>query len=297
MINLIKVGKTTKDPQERAKELSTVTGVPTPFIVVYQCYFESCSAAETFVHTYLESKGYRVSKNREFFEIPSQIAVEAVIQASNHFGNFSADITTDVDDMEISTSEIDDDFLNDLEYIPEISNPWDESLFLAECYYYGHQEDYLQDYDEALKYFVQASKLGCVEAYKYLGKMYKNGEGVKENKQKALQYFKEGAYRKDIDCYAEMATLFELDQHIDNAIKCWRKYFELSQQLKPEYASYYIGFVNRHNIPLQFEGNLRSIKTEIIENLERLLEHCIQQNDIDVKAYCEETLDYVNSNL
>ena len=31
----IKVGKTTKTPEERAKELSAATGVPTPFIVAY----------------------------------------------------------------------------------------------------------------------------------------------------------------------------------------------------------------------------------------------------------------------
>jgi T5orf172 domain len=34
---MIKVGRTTRDPQERARELSWATGIPTPFRVAYEC--------------------------------------------------------------------------------------------------------------------------------------------------------------------------------------------------------------------------------------------------------------------
>ena len=68
MENLVKIGKTKREPNERAKELSSTTGVPTPFIVVYDCYFESCSEAEIFVHTYLENKGFRVSSIENFLK-------------------------------------------------------------------------------------------------------------------------------------------------------------------------------------------------------------------------------------
>ena len=44
---LVKIGKTTKDPEERAKDLSSATGVATPFIVVYKRLFNDCSIAET----------------------------------------------------------------------------------------------------------------------------------------------------------------------------------------------------------------------------------------------------------
>ena len=69
--NMVKIGKTTREPEERAKELSSVTGVPTPFIVVYSCMFESCSDAETFVHTYLETKGFRVVHTPTTFGQPA----------------------------------------------------------------------------------------------------------------------------------------------------------------------------------------------------------------------------------
>ncbi|MEN9595630.1 MAG: hypothetical protein RL236_64, partial [Pseudomonadota bacterium] len=53
MPDLVKVGKTTRTPAERAAELSKVTGVPTPFIVVYEQLVDDCTAAEEFVHTML----------------------------------------------------------------------------------------------------------------------------------------------------------------------------------------------------------------------------------------------------
>lgn len=66
--NLVKIGKTLRDPYERAKELSSATGVPTPFIVVYYKAFSNCHLAEAAIHKYLEEKGMRINSNREFFQ-------------------------------------------------------------------------------------------------------------------------------------------------------------------------------------------------------------------------------------
>ena len=38
LIGLVKVGKTIKDPEIRAKEISSDTGVPTPFIVAFKVF-------------------------------------------------------------------------------------------------------------------------------------------------------------------------------------------------------------------------------------------------------------------
>lgn len=74
----VKIGKTTRDPYERAKELSSATGVPTPFVVVFYKPFKDCHYAEKIIHQYLEKKGYRVSKNREFFSMSIPEAIEVV---------------------------------------------------------------------------------------------------------------------------------------------------------------------------------------------------------------------------
>lgn len=51
---VVKIGKTTKDPEERAKELSSATGVAPHFIVVYKRMFNNCHIAERVVHGILD---------------------------------------------------------------------------------------------------------------------------------------------------------------------------------------------------------------------------------------------------
>ena len=76
--NLVKIGKTTREPNERAKELSSATGVPTPFILVYHKPFKDCHLAELVIHKYLEKEGARVNDNREFFQISTTQAIDII---------------------------------------------------------------------------------------------------------------------------------------------------------------------------------------------------------------------------
>jgi hypothetical protein len=81
MPGLVKIGKTEREPEDRAKELSAGTGVPTPFVVAYAEWFKDCSAAENYVHALLEQKGFRVAQNREFFCAPVKAAIQAIMKA------------------------------------------------------------------------------------------------------------------------------------------------------------------------------------------------------------------------
>jgi hypothetical protein len=76
--NLLKIGKTTKTPDERAKELSSGTGVATPFKVEYEIQTSSFDKAEEIIHERLEK--YRTNKKREFFELSLQEAISIVKQ-------------------------------------------------------------------------------------------------------------------------------------------------------------------------------------------------------------------------
>lgn len=92
---IVKIGKTQKSPDERARALSTASGVPAPFVVVYQAYFQDCYKAEQFVHSKLEK--FRVSNNREFFQVAIHEAVDAIIEAKNNLGWFE-DISNSIKD-------------------------------------------------------------------------------------------------------------------------------------------------------------------------------------------------------
>ncbi|WP_082140160.1 GIY-YIG nuclease family protein [Desulfovibrio sp. TomC] len=76
MSGLIKIGKTKKSPKERMKELSRATGVPTPFMLLYDVHVKNCHEAEKFVHNCLKNR--RVNSSREFFAIETNEAVEVL---------------------------------------------------------------------------------------------------------------------------------------------------------------------------------------------------------------------------
>jgi len=307
MDNLVKIGKTERTPEERAKELSSTTGVPTPFVVVYESYFESCSKAEEFVHASLENKGFRISSNREFFEVPINEAVDAVIMANNHFGNFERKYSlSSLDEEGIFTEDTGDDFLNELDFEDTIQHiePWEEMFEIAETFYYGF-DDEIQDYEEAMKYYLKAIKLGSLNAYTNVGTMYVEGEGVKVNNNKAFQYFKEGAKKGAISCYSRMAKLFNEQENIENSRKCWKRYFEQSEEIEVLEAFYYmISFGKRNDLTIEYIEKLISIKSGIIDHAlasieyaKETMEEVTEDDRLMLISMYQEDLEYIQLNL
>jgi len=84
MPGLLKIGRTNRSTDERLRELN-VTAVPTPFVLAYESFFDDSALAEEFVHAYLEAKGHRVSQQREFFDAPLNLVVDAILTARNRF--------------------------------------------------------------------------------------------------------------------------------------------------------------------------------------------------------------------
>lgn len=78
MPGLVKIGRTLRSPKERAAELTSATGVPTPFILLYEVFVNDAAAAERHVHAALEEIGARLAHNREFFTASPSQAVEAM---------------------------------------------------------------------------------------------------------------------------------------------------------------------------------------------------------------------------
>ncbi len=78
MEGIAKIGKTKRNPAERVNELSSATGVPTPFTLVYKEYYNDCDKAEQIIHLLLENRGCRLVGNREFFNIPVYEAIKII---------------------------------------------------------------------------------------------------------------------------------------------------------------------------------------------------------------------------
>ena len=82
--NQFKIGKTTRHPEQRAREISRGTGVPQEFEVNYQEYVADCHRVEQLVHADLAE--YRVSGRKEFFEVPLHTAVKILNAAAKKVG-------------------------------------------------------------------------------------------------------------------------------------------------------------------------------------------------------------------
>mgnify|MGYP003114448136 FL=1 len=76
MPGALKIGYTRNHPIDRAKQLSSSTGVASPFVVehAFQCF--SAEGLECELHKFFEE--YRVSNNREFFRVSLEEAKKAI---------------------------------------------------------------------------------------------------------------------------------------------------------------------------------------------------------------------------
>ena len=79
--NLLKIGKSKKDPTiDRVHELNQ-TGVPEPFKVEYYAFVENEDYLEKAVHTKLNKQ--RPNMNREFFEVECITAIDIIHELSS----------------------------------------------------------------------------------------------------------------------------------------------------------------------------------------------------------------------
>jgi hypothetical protein len=72
MPGLVKVGCTDRSPNDRVSELSTATGVPTPFTLEFFIHVPDHLATEQELHSIMSAD--RVSDGREFFRVPLEKA-------------------------------------------------------------------------------------------------------------------------------------------------------------------------------------------------------------------------------
>ncbi len=205
---IVKIGKTQNNPNEEAKELSSATGVPTPFFAAYSSYFKDCNAGEIFVHSRLAN--YRVTENKEYFRVSKQQAIEAVREAESSLGIIPEPAKTkDLKFLQMATKPL---------------APWKVVFHSANAHFYG-LGDTTGDKSEALNLYIRSTKLGSTSAYWIIGRIYLNGQGRKPDVEKARSAFRDGARLGNDLCWAGLAEIFFREKHEDNWEESWANYF------------------------------------------------------------------------
>ena len=234
--DIVKVGKTTKNPEERAKELSSVTGIATPFVVVYKRLFKNCHAAEKIVHDILTERGYRVNDMREFFSVETSEAIDVIQQ-----------IPDDESPEYMDGAFVDNEDLSDNVTSSGNENLGEAYFNKAEDYYYG-RDDTFEDQDKALFYYEKSAALGYSAAYEMIGDIWEN----KGNTKKAVFYYTKAVDSYNSMCYAKLGKIY-MDKYGEsynsrNALLAWSKYFEYLERHKDnlltasDYSAYSVGF-------------------------------------------------------
>lgn len=217
MPELIKVGKTQRSPSERAKELSSSTATPTPFIVIYEQMFADCDQAEIYIHSILEDRGYREATNREFFRVPPKDIIDIIMSTPGKLSNAAPEVNSSTTQYHV-TYEEPVESRQTTSSADHWSSIWDE----AEAFYYG-DENTLQNFSEAMKLYTLAARLNCPMAHRKIGQMYEMGDGVRENDAKALEFYQNGIAVGDYYCYLNIALMNFHNNQDDNRVKALRK--------------------------------------------------------------------------
>ena len=92
--NLVKIGMTQKAPEERAQEISSGTGVPEKFNVIWEGKVSDCRFVEKIIHRQLES--FRHQDKKEFFNLPKDKAINIVKIITTQFEKLSQDVLTEL---------------------------------------------------------------------------------------------------------------------------------------------------------------------------------------------------------
>lgn len=210
---LAKVGKTTREPAERVAELSSATGVASPFVLLYQQPVSDCDKAEEWVHDALTSRGWRYAPNREFFSAPSHEIVALVFQAA----------------QVVESSESTQDAVS-----PAVSDDTPTSVQISEGERLANLAleliaggpNTLADRPRGILLLQQAADLGFLPACSAIGRWLLRGElGAKKDLQKAYRYLCLSVEGGDIRSHALLAEVFMENFQRDAAQKQWSEYF------------------------------------------------------------------------
>jgi TPR repeat protein len=232
--------------------------------------------AEQYVHTLLETKGYRLSPSREFFVAPVKDVVDAVIAAERYLrpGAIAAQGAA------VAPSE---------DY--QAGEPWREVLGLADAAYYGHGETF-QNETAALDLYRKARRLGSADACLQIGRILKMRGSAEPLWQETLECLEEGARRGKEECFAELGQMFFDREEWQNSHKAWSQYFASRAflgrtMMRGLYGWQYLTQRRSFGYPMECREAVRLIRDEVSAYGQKFLERARKRGNTGARKSVE----------
>lgn len=197
---VIKVGFSTKDPNERAKELGT--GSPQPYKVEYEVLVNNPQDIEKVTHNSLADN----RAGKEWFSCDISIALKAIKQACKE-EDIYLEIFVQGDFFVHEKNKLrnsvlkEDGYFSESEKLPEV----DESYELACKYDKG--DGVKKNLKEAFRLYQASAEQGNLLGMAAVAKAYLQGRGTQKNVRKAIPFLQQSAKRGNPDAQYELAKL------------------------------------------------------------------------------------------
>lgn len=251
--NLLKIGRTTRDPEIRSDEISQGTGIPMPYYVAYSEETADCERAERLVHERLAH--CRVNDSREFFVLPLREAIsnireicESVVSTTELLDSASAHLQNEEYEMAIpywaqaaerGSPEAQfhmwqmhqegwgglEEFNEGLKYLKASATEGYPKAELELATYYSEQIIGGENYASQAAYWgKRAAEHGLLEGATIVGNMYAcERPGIQKDDKEAFFWFKKSAEAGDSYAQYQVGMSYlcgfgvEIDQSEGNA--------------------------------------------------------------------------------
>ncbi len=203
----VKVGRTYKQPEVRAGEISAATGVLGKWHAIYYRQFSDCDAAERIAHAKLDVRGSRHRHRTELFEVSPKVAIDCIMT---------------IPEMAMSAQP---SLPDDNDPILDTASDADRLLAAGDRFLFG-LDDELEDVEAAVDRYEKAAKIGSAKAHERLGQIWLRGpSGRKPDPDKALEAFKDAERLGSTTSLLWMSRAWLKKRHSENARKCITRYF------------------------------------------------------------------------
>jgi TPR repeat protein/DnaJ-domain-containing protein 1 len=177
--NLVKIGMTTKTPEERAKGLDN-TGLPYRYVVEYKIRVNNHHKLEQAVHR--DMKYCRENKGKEFFRCTVEDAIKSINKIINN-DTFNQYVTP--------------------------KKPVSQAEEAEQWFKLGLAAYSKQDYQTAFNYYQKAATQNNVDAQSNLGYMYQYGQGVIKDEATAVKWYQKAAQQGNVYSQNKLSSIYE----------------------------------------------------------------------------------------